>query len=87
MMFLLTYLKQEVNISQDEASLNNDNTHIHHIFPFCCLKPWPIGRYVQLAMNCFAILTHIFFSELIHRCKHGILQYTFVRPCTTVISL
>lgn len=26
-------------------------------------------------------------SELIHRCKHGILQYTVVRPCTTVISL
>ncbi|CAG0916692.1 unnamed protein product [Notodromas monacha] len=26
-------------------------------------------------------------AELIHRCKHGILQYTVVRPITTVVSL
>ncbi|KZS09946.1 transmembrane protein 184C [Daphnia magna] len=66
MMFLLTYLKQEVH---EEAELRDTKTHIHHIFPLCCLKPWPIG------------------SELIHRCKHGILQYTIVRPCSALISV
>ena len=25
--------------------------------------------------------------ELVHNCKHGILQYTIVRPLTTVISI
>lgn len=27
------------------------------------------------------------FSEFVHNCKHGILQYTLVRPLTTVISM
>lgn len=26
-------------------------------------------------------------SEFVHNCKHGILQYTAVRPITTLISL
>lgn len=34
--------------------------------------------------NCFQFN---FFSEFIHNCKHGILQYTLVRPLTTVISM
>ncbi len=42
MMFLLTYLKQEVH---EDAELRDTKTHIHHIFPLCCLKPWPMGRY------------------------------------------
>ncbi|KAG8230109.1 hypothetical protein J437_LFUL007653 [Ladona fulva] len=25
-------------------------------------------------------------SEFVHMCKHGILQYTVVRPCTTIVS-
>lgn len=28
-----------------------------------------------------------FFSEFVHNCKHGILQYAVVRPITTVISM
>jgi hypothetical protein len=67
MMFLLTYLRQEIGPEMD--GMMNSPTHVTHIFPLCCLKPWPIG------------------SDMIHRCKHGILQYTVVRPLTTVISL
>lgn len=67
MMFLLTYLSHEVGL--EEGEVLSTRSHIKHIFPLCCLKPWPIG------------------SKLVHRCKHGILQYTFVRPLTTVISV
>jgi len=67
MMFLLTYLSHEVGLGEGEVM--SSSTHIKHIFPLCCLTPWPIG------------------SKLVHRCKHGILQYTFVRPLTTVISV
>lgn len=65
MMFLLTYLDTEMESNESLFG----HTHIGHIFPLCCLKPWPLG------------------SDLIHFCKHGILQYTVMRPCTTIISL
>ncbi len=40
MMFLLTYLDTEMNSVDD----GGEDTHISHIFPLCCLKPWVVGR-------------------------------------------
>ena len=45
MMFLLTYLKQEVNVNEEEADTLTDKTHMPYIFPLCCLKPLEVGRY------------------------------------------
>lgn len=42
MMFLLTYLSHEVGL--EEGEVLSTRSHIKHIFPLCCLKPWPIGR-------------------------------------------
>lgn len=47
MMFLLTYLKQEGTRHPEESELS-DPTHVNHIFPLCCLKPWPVGRFLLL---------------------------------------
>ncbi len=40
MMFLLTYLDTEMESNESLFG----HTHIGHIFPLCCLKPWPLGR-------------------------------------------
>ncbi|KAL3266773.1 hypothetical protein HHI36_010931 [Cryptolaemus montrouzieri] len=65
MKYLLNYLNMEMDL---EASLEI-KPQVKHIFPFCCLPDWEMGR------------------EFIHICKHGILQYTVVRPATSVISV
>uniref|UniRef100_A0A1B6G8C3 Transmembrane protein 184C n=1 Tax=Cuerna arida TaxID=1464854 RepID=A0A1B6G8C3_9HEMI len=65
MMYLLNYLNAEGDF---EVQLTS-KPQVNHMFPFCWLKPWKMGR------------------ELVHNCKHGILQYTVVRPLTTAIAL
>jgi len=47
MMFLLTYLSHEVGLGEGEVM--SSSTHIKHIFPLCCLTPWPIGRYSAIS--------------------------------------
>nr|CAD7197305.1 unnamed protein product [Timema douglasi] len=64
MVYLLNYLNSEMDL---EANLEL-KPQVKHIFPFCCLANWEMGR------------------EFVHMCKHGILQYTVVRPVTTFIS-
>ncbi|XP_054264305.1 transmembrane protein 184C [Macrosteles quadrilineatus] len=65
MMYLLNYLNAESDFETQLAT----KPQVNHIFPFCWLSPWKMGR------------------ELVHNCKHGILQYTVVRPLTTAIAL
>ncbi|XP_066999253.2 transmembrane protein 184C [Anabrus simplex] len=64
MMYLLNYLNSEMDLI---ANLEL-KPQVKHIFPFCCLTSWEMGR------------------EFVHMCKHGILQYTVVRPVSTFIS-
>ncbi|VDK34600.1 unnamed protein product [Taenia asiatica] len=64
--FLLNYLRRK------DANLNNHLAtvpQVKHIIPFCCLKPWQMGR------------------PFIEHCRHGVLQYTVIRPITTIIAL
>ncbi|XP_044748080.1 transmembrane protein 184C [Coccinella septempunctata] len=65
MRYLLNYLNMEMDL---EASLEV-KPQVKHIFPFCCLPDWEMGR------------------EFVHICKHGILQYTVVRPATSIIAV
>ncbi|XP_058815775.1 transmembrane protein 184C [Topomyia yanbarensis] len=64
MKYLLNYLNLEMDL---ERTLEY-KPPVKHIFPLCCLAPWPPGR------------------EFVHNCKHGILQYTVVRPITTFVA-
>ena len=57
MMFLLTYLRQE--IGPEMEGVMNSPTHVTHIFPLCCLKPWPIGRYFVLFIFLIQKLTFL----------------------------
>lgn len=64
--FLLNYLrKKDANLNNHLASV----PQVKHIVPFCCLKPWQMGR------------------PFIEHCRHGVLQYTVIRPITTIIAL
>lgn len=65
----MTYLLNFLNLEMDlEASLEY-KPPVKHIFPLCCLPPWPMGR------------------DFVHNCKHGVLQYTVIRPVLTIISM
>ncbi|XP_055642060.1 transmembrane protein 184C [Toxorhynchites rutilus septentrionalis] len=64
MKYLLNYLNLEMDL---ERTLEY-KPPVKHIFPLCCMAPWPTGR------------------EFVHNCKHGILQYTVVRPLTTFVA-
>ncbi|XP_055598013.1 transmembrane protein 184C [Uranotaenia lowii] len=64
MKYLLNYLNLEMDL---ERTLEF-KPPVRHVFPLCCLEPWPTGR------------------EFVHNCKHGILQYTVVRPITTFVA-
>ncbi|XP_076049143.1 transmembrane protein 184C isoform X2 [Oratosquilla oratoria] len=64
MIFLLNFLDDVMDLD----AIMETKPQMNHIFPLCCLKPWPMGR------------------EFIHRCKHGILQYTVFHLITTFIA-
>lgn len=40
MKYLLNYLNEDQDL---EATLE-DKPQVYHIFPLCCLTPWPMGR-------------------------------------------
>nr|XP_002127885.1 transmembrane protein 184C-like [Ciona intestinalis] len=65
MVYLLNYLTREYELA---GTLGNKPQR-KHIFPFCCLPPWPMG------------------GIFIQTCKRGVLQYTLIRPVTTIIAL
>ncbi|CAL4073268.1 unnamed protein product [Meganyctiphanes norvegica] len=64
MIFLLNFMDDVMDLD----AILETKPQTHHIFPLCCLKPWPMGR------------------EFIHRCRHGILQYTVFHLLTTLIA-
>ncbi|PAA49046.1 hypothetical protein BOX15_Mlig005766g1 [Macrostomum lignano] len=66
MMYLLCYLRSSY---PDLEFMLEQRDPVKHLFPICCMPPWPMGR------------------PFLDRCKHGVLQYSVIRPITTVITL
>lgn len=65
MAYLLNYLSREYELAGTLGAKSQQK----HLFPFCCLSPWPMG------------------GIFIERCKQGVLQYTILRPITTIVAL